>query len=198
MMVFMRLSRKCSVPEEFALLYDFVNTLDCRRYVEQGVAHMGGDEFETLEQMEGWMRRRRLLPPGKHIDRCDYRLALELRDALRTYLTLSAEDRRDSSNAARRLTAASRNFSLTLAVVEKGSVMLQAAPGSNAFGSVLAEVYGLEKTDRLARLKACASEECRWIFFDRSKPANRHWCSSDLCGNRQKTRTYRHKHREHA
>jgi predicted RNA-binding Zn ribbon-like protein len=59
-------------------------------------------------------------------------------------------------------------------------------------------VYGLAKTDRLARLKTCASEDCRWIFFDRSKPANRHWCSSNLCGNRQKTRTYRLRHREPA
>jgi predicted RNA-binding Zn ribbon-like protein len=57
-------------------------------------------------------------------------------------------------------------------------------------------MYGLAKTDRLARLKTCASEECRWIFFDRSKPANRHWCASNLCGNRQKTRTYRRKLRE--
>ncbi|MGP0000293.1 MAG: CGNR zinc finger domain-containing protein [Acetobacteraceae bacterium] len=36
------------------------------------------------------------------------------------------------------------------------------------------------------------------MFFDRSKLANRHWCSSDLCGNRQKTQTYRGRHREPA
>jgi hypothetical protein len=41
MMVSMWLSQKYAVPEELALLYDFVNTLDCRRYVEQGVAHTG-------------------------------------------------------------------------------------------------------------------------------------------------------------
>jgi predicted RNA-binding Zn ribbon-like protein len=198
MMVSMWLSQKYAVPEELALLYDFVNTLDCRRYVEQGVAHTGGDEFETPGQMEAWMRRRRLLPPGKRIDGHDYRRALELRDALRDLLRLSPEDRRQDTDAARRLTTASRNFPLTLAVAGKGSVTLHAAPGSSALGSVLAEVYGLAKTDRLARLKTCGSEQCRWIFFDRSKPANRHWCSSNLCGNRQKTRTYRRKHREPA
>jgi hypothetical protein len=45
-------------------------------------------------------------------------------------------------------------------VADKGSVTLQAAPGSSALGSVLAEVYGLANTDWLARLKTCASEEC--------------------------------------
>lgn len=196
MMVSMWLSQKYAAPEELALLYDFVNTLDCRRYVEQGVAHAGGDELETPGQMEAWMRRRRLLAPGKRIAGHDYRRALDLRDALRGFLRLAPEDRRKNSDAARKLMAASRSFPLTVVVADKGTVTLQAAPGSSMLGSVLAEVYGLAKTDRLARVKTCASEECRWIFFDRSKPANRHWCSSNLCGNRQKTRTYRRKHRE--
>jgi predicted RNA-binding Zn ribbon-like protein len=144
------------------------------------------------------MRRRRLLPLGKRIDRHDYRRALDLRDALRSFLQLSPEDRRQDSDVTRRLTTASKDFPLTLVVADKGLVTLLAAPGSSALGGVLAELYGLAKTDRLARLKTCASEECRWIFFDRSKPANRHWCSSNLCGNCQKTRTYRRKHREPA
>ena len=181
MLVFMWLSQKHAVPEELALLYDFVNTLDCRRYVERGVAHTGGDEFETRSQMEAWMRRRRLL---------------HLRDALRNFLQLPAGDRRKDSDAARRLTVAAKDFPLALVVTNKGAVTLQAASGSSALGCVVAEMYGLAKTDRLARLKTCASEECRWIFFDRSKPANRHWCASNLCGNRQKTRTYRRKLRE--
>jgi len=194
----MWLSQKYAVPEELALLYDFVNTLDCRRYVEQGVAHTGGDEFQTRGQIEKWMRNRRLLPIGKRIDERDYRCALDLRDALRGFLRLAPDNRRQDSDAARRLTTASRNFPLTLVVTDKGTVTLQTAPGSSALGNVLAQVYGLAKTDQLDRLKTCASEECGWIFFDRSKPANRHWCSSNLCGNRQKTRTYRRKHREPA
>lgn len=186
MLVFMWLSQKHAVPEELALLYDFVNTLDCRRYVERGVAHTGGDEFETRSQMEAWMRRRRLLQPGKRIDAHDYRRALNLRDALRNFLQLPAGDRRKNSDAARRLTVAAKDFPLALVVTNKGAVTLQAASGSSALGCVVAEMYGLAKTDRLARLKTCASEECRWIFFDRSKPANRHWCASNLCGNCQR------------
>ena len=47
----------------------------------------------------------------------------------------------------------------------------------------------------LDRLKMCAAEECRRVFYDRSKPATRRWCMSTLCGNRIKTRTYRARHR---
>lgn len=192
-MVFMRLSEKYAVPPALALLYDFVNTLDCRRYLEQGVTHAGGDELATLRRMEAWARSHGLTVPGRHIDSAEHRRALELRSALRAFLELPPAERR--SAAAHQLTAASRDFPLTLAVAGDGAVTLEAAPGSSAFGRVLAEVYALAETNRLARLKACASEECRWIFFDRSKPANRHWCSSNLCGNRQKTRDYRRRHR---
>src|SRR5438128_1729185 len=97
MMVSMWLSRKYAVPAELALLYDFVNTLDRRRYVEQGVTHAGGDAFETPRQLEAWMRGRRLLPAGKRIDGPDYRRALDLRDALRSFLARSPEDRRQNS-----------------------------------------------------------------------------------------------------
>ena len=195
MLVFMRLSEKYAVPVELALLYDFVNTLDCRRYVEQGLVHAGGDELATPREMEAWMRRHRLLSPGKHINAAEHRQALDLRGALRAFLEIPPAERDDAA-AARRLTAVSRDFPLTLTVAGNGTVTLEPAPGSTALGRVLAETYGLAETDRLARLKACASEECRWIFFDRSKPANRHWCSSNLCGNRQKTRDYRRRHSE--
>ena len=56
---------------------------------------------------------------------------------------------------------------------------------------ILAELHRLAQGDRLDRLKMCASDACRWIFYDRSKPGNRRWCSSVLCGNREETRSYR-------
>jgi len=81
MLVLMTLSEKYAVPRELALLYDFVNSLDRRRYVEGGVAHAGGDEIETPRLLEAWMRERGLLRPGEHVNSDDHRAALELRKA---------------------------------------------------------------------------------------------------------------------
>jgi predicted RNA-binding Zn ribbon-like protein len=195
MLVLMRLSEKYAVPPELALLYDFVNTLDRRRYVENGTAHVGGDEIETPRLLEAWMRERGLLRRGEHVDANGHRNALELRRTLRNFLLNPPEGRRKAMEAARQLTVASRRFPLILAVSHEGAVELVPVPGSNALGSVLEQIIGLAATGRLSRLKTCASDECRWIFFDRSKPANRHWCSSSICGNRQKTRAYRKRQR---
>jgi predicted RNA-binding Zn ribbon-like protein len=60
---------------------------------------------------------------------------------------------------------------------------------------VVSELYDGASNGTLDRLKTCAAEECRRVFYDRSKPATRRWCMSTLCGNRMKTRTYRARHR---
>lgn len=39
---------------------------------------------------------------------------------------------------------------------------------------------------RLARVRRCANDKCRWVFLDDSKSANRRWCSMSACGNRAK------------
>ena len=90
-----------------------------------------------------------------------------------------------------RLSAAARRYPLVLVGGEEGVLRLEPASGVSGLARVLVELHGLEDADRLDRLKMCASEECHWIFYDRSKPGNRRWCSSALCGNRDKTRNYR-------
>lgn len=192
----MKPSERYAVPPQLALLYDFVNTLDERRYVEDGKAHAGGDEIETPRQLEAWMRQRSLLQRGGQLEARDHRAALELRAALRAFLRNPPEDRSRAGDAARDLTAASRKFPLALAASDDGTVGLAPAAGSHGLGCVLAQMIRLAQTNRLARLKTCASDECHWIFFDLSKPANRHWCSSARCGNRQKTRAYRVRRRQ--
>ena len=196
MLVFMRLSKKYAVPPELALLYDFVNSLDRRRYVENGVAHIGGDEIETPRMLDTWMWERGLSRRGEHVNAGDHRVALELRKALRDFLLTPPEHRPQAKEAARQLIAVGRKFPVVLTVTDSGAVELAPAPGSNDLGKVLVQMVRLAQTDRLARLKTCASDECHWIFFDRSKPANRHWCSSSICGNRQKTRAYRERQRQ--
>jgi hypothetical protein len=58
MVVLMNLSQTYDVPPELALLYDFVNSLDERRYMENGALHNGGDEISTPLLLAEWMRAR--------------------------------------------------------------------------------------------------------------------------------------------
>lgn len=44
---------------------------------------------------------------------------------------------------------------------------------------------------RPERLRECASETCRWIFYDDSRTGRRRWCDMASCGNRAKAARHR-------
>jgi predicted RNA-binding Zn ribbon-like protein len=188
----MRLSEQYQVPRELALLYEFANSLDLRRFVVQGAEHVTRDELGTASQFDAWMRARGLLKKGVRPGRTDHRHALRLRDALRAFLEV-APDARAGHAASARLSDACATFPLV--VTASNAVALAPARDSRRLAVVLAQLLALAQSGRLHRLKMCASAECHWIFYDRSKPASRRWCSSALCGNRHKTRAYRQRQR---
>ena len=123
-------------------------------------------------------------------------MALGLRKAIRDYLQIAPEDRSTQARAAMQLNELASAFPLVVVASRAGAICMEPAPGSSALARVLAELHLLAVTSRLERLKMCASEECHWVFFDHSKPGNRRWCSSTLCGNRHKTRSYRQRRRQ--
>ena len=187
----MRLAKKYSVPQELALLYEFLNSADQRTYVEQGEQHVPSDELKTPADLETWMRERGLLKKGEAIAPADHRRAIELRNALRSYFELAGDSRTAARKHAEFLNRISESFPLVVKINQLGMPRLEPWQGASGLGWILAELLTLAEKGRLDRLKMCSSDECHWIFFDRSKPGNRRWCSSSICGNRQKTRDYR-------
>src|SRR6516225_9261430 len=93
MLVSMRLSEKFSIPSDLALLYDFVNSLDVRRYMEQGTAHDPSDELATPARLRDWLQARRLLEGGVNVSEAEHREALRLRDALRNLIAAPPQAR---------------------------------------------------------------------------------------------------------
>jgi len=79
----------------------------------------------------------------------------------------------------------------------RGAVTIAAAgnrwrlpPVVPAVASLLAPVIwsagDLLTGERLARVRLCANEKCRWLFLDDSKAGTRRWCTMRACGNRAK------------
>jgi predicted RNA-binding Zn ribbon-like protein len=123
--------------------------------------------------------------------------ALELRTLVRACLQCAPVERTKDRDAARSLNKALKLFPLAVEVVGDDAMVLKAARADALAGlsSVVSEFYDGSRNGTLDRLKMCASDECRRVFFDRSKPSTRRWCMSSLCGNRMKTRSYRERQR---
>jgi predicted RNA-binding Zn ribbon-like protein len=75
-------------------------------------------------------------------------------------------------------------------VVEKGR-MVHDLPGrdlSEPIWPVLWSMAGLLAENQTARLGECQAPDCRYVFIDESRNRSRRWCSSDICGNRERVR----------
>lgn len=60
----------------------------------------------------------------------------------------------------------------------------------SALAAVAADAVDLLST-RDGRLRACEGPACSLLFHDASRPGRRRWCSTERCGNRVNTTTYR-------
>jgi predicted RNA-binding Zn ribbon-like protein len=49
-------------------------------------------------------------------------------------------------------------------------------------------VTGLLASDDAARVGSCHAQGCGWFFVDESPNRSRLWCSSEVCGNRERAR----------
>src|ERR1700677_5054012 len=190
-------SRKFQVPDELAHLYDFANSLDVRHFTHHGVQHVQGDELAGPRELAVWMSQRGLSSTGTKITPAMFDSALQLRASVRGYLECDPAERRKDNAAVRSLTNTMKLFPLVAEAGDDRSMVLRGARGDALAGlsAVVAEMYDGSIKGTLDRLKMCAAEECRRVFFDRSRPSTRRWCMSTLCGNRIKTRTYRERHR---
>lgn len=191
-------SRKFKVPDELANLYDFANTLDLRRFTQRGVPHRQGDELTSPQDLADWMCERDLSRSDQRVTPAMLAIALELRARLRAFLQADTETRRKDRIMLRALTRATSHFPLVAAARPDGALALLPArqDGIGGLAAVVADMHNAALSGNLDRLKMCASEECRRVFYDRSKPASRRWCVSTLCGNRAKTRNYRERRQE--
>jgi predicted RNA-binding Zn ribbon-like protein len=55
---------------------------------------------------------------------------------------------------------------------------------------VVRSAADLLTSDELHAVRACAAEDCRWLFLDTSKNRSRRWCDMKSCGNRAKARRH--------
>ncbi len=192
-------SRRFHVPDALANIYDFANSLDLRHFMHRGVQHAQADELENPASLGAWMARHKLGEAGKTPSTATFDAALALRAAIRDYLERDPEARRRDASVSEALEKAMARFPLRVTTTGKQGLKLVPAGAADAMAglsAVVAELYDGAANGTLDRLKMCASDECKRVFFDRSKPGTRRWCQSTLCGNRQKTRTYRQRLRQ--
>lgn len=172
-------------PGRLEVVRRFVNTRD----VEDGI-----EELDTPEATATWLQSQGLPGPDR-VSRAQLRRLTALREALRA-LMLANNSGADDQGALEHLRTEASRAPLQVRFDEGGdSALVPAAKGVDAVvGELLGIVHGAMADGTWPRLKACRSDTCEWAFYDRSRNRSGAWCSMAVCGNREKARSYRHRH----
>jgi predicted RNA-binding Zn ribbon-like protein len=64
----------------------------------------------------------------------------------------------------------------------------RAIGGDRFLESILHDAVKLAFSPEKARVKVCGN--CGWLFIDRTRNANKRWCTKDMCGSRTRSRRY--------
>jgi predicted RNA-binding Zn ribbon-like protein len=66
-------------------------------------------------------------------------------------------------------------------------------PVDDALARLAQPVVQAIANGREDRIRICANDECRWVFYDESPTGRRRWCDMSTCGNRAKAARHRAK-----
>jgi len=178
------------IPAPLALPYDLANSLDERVFTHHAGRTDRRDHLQTAGDLRAWLGARGLRP--HRVTAGDVELARELRTALRAAARANSDPA--AVPAARRaLARASERLPLRAGLDAAGQPRLEPAVGGTrgALAAIMAAATGAGERGDWSRLKMCAADDCRWVFYDASKPRSGRWCEMAACGNRAKTRAYR-------
>jgi predicted RNA-binding Zn ribbon-like protein len=145
------------------LVVDFLNTVD---------HESGTDVTADPDAWPRWLAERELTGS-------DTGSGTDVR-AVRTALRAAVGDRHDPP--------AEVSVPVTVELPAGGAPRFAA---TDVVGAVLAAAGRLAVLGQWPRVKVCAADDCRWAFYDRSRNRSRTWCSMQVCGNREKARTWR-------
>jgi predicted RNA-binding Zn ribbon-like protein len=174
------------LQSQLDLVRDFVNTLDLETEID---AISSPDELATWFSEQGVVDD--LVEPTEeeHTD------ALAVREAIRDLLLANNGVPADTEAASRTLEAAGRAADLGLRFENGRPLLAPTGDGARAaIGRIVAAVAELAPIDEWKRLKGCRDENCRVAFYDKSRNRSRAWCSMEVCGNREKARSFRQRH----
>jgi predicted RNA-binding Zn ribbon-like protein len=168
------------------LVRDFVNTLDFETEI---------DTISSPDELAMWFSEQGLVEDLVEPTEKEHADAIAVREAIRDLLLANNGVAADAKAASQTLEDAGRAANLGVRFENGRPLLAPEGDGARAaIGQIVAAVAELAPTDEWKRLKGCRDENCRVAFYDKSRNRSRAWCSMEVCGNREKARSFRQRH----
>ncbi len=164
-----------------------------RRFINTRDIEAGTDLLRDASGLRSWLTEAALWRTAAPIGDAELDRAHRLREALRAAAAANHD----------RVALPAQVIAVLDDVAERSAVSLsftadrgwragvRATGVDGALGELVLRVTESMTAGTWPRLKVCASDTCRWAFFDASRAGTGKWCSMRLCGNRAKQEAWR-------
>jgi predicted RNA-binding Zn ribbon-like protein len=172
----------------------------CLDLVATGAGTSGAcEQLDRPARLTEWLVASRLVPRGTPLPTVDETWVMRFRQ-LRTGIDrlMTAQLAGDSAdNDLDRVNALAAGAPPGLRAVRgRGGVLVRALSTAPGCGALLAAVARdavdlLTDPEARAGLRRCEGDACRRLYLDTSRGRRRRWCSSEVCGNRERVARHR-------
>lgn len=167
-------------PGELEFVRAFVNSRD----VEAGT-----DELRDPASWRAWARIHGIAGSASS---ADLDVARRVRESIRVALLANHDRGALPVGTVSALNEAATRAHVAVSFGAEGPQLQGSGSGVDAaFARIVAAAAHAMSDGSWSRLKACASDECQWGFYDTSRSRSGQWCSMRLCGNRAKQARWR-------
>jgi predicted RNA-binding Zn ribbon-like protein len=171
--------------------FDFINTLEY-----DAIEGTPNEHLPTVELAVEWFATRGLIHPesldatGRDLERIQ-----AVRAALRDVADAVVEGRAPKRGAIDRVNRTLRARAATELVAGPDGIGIGhrhvGDPIDDALARVAEPLVQELASGNPERLRVCANDMCRWVFYDESRAGQRRWCDMTTCGNRAKAARHR-------
>ncbi|AKS34092.1 CGNR zinc finger domain-containing protein [Mycolicibacterium goodii] len=175
-------------PEPLARIQALVNTVD----LENGI-----DRLADPADATPWLIDHELLNPGTTPTATELDLLRGVREALRALLVVNTGGPAPAPEMLGALRQVAEEATARAELGADGEVALCAVGDTvtDRLVELLVVMRDAQRDGTWGRLKACANDDCRWAFYDRSRNHGGSWCTMSVCGNKLKNRQFRARQR---
>ncbi len=175
-------------PEPLRRVQALINTVDLES---------GADRLADPADARPWLVENRLLAPKATPRAADLDLIRTVREALRAMLVGNADGSAPNRTALAPLREIAASGQAQASLDDDGTVRVEPTGDSvrDRLLALLLVVKDAQRDGTWTHLKACANEDCRWAFYDRSRNHGGTWCDMASCGNKLKNREFRARRR---
>jgi predicted RNA-binding Zn ribbon-like protein len=174
-------------PMPLLLVQAFLNTYDPDTDV---------DLLADASAAQAWFVDAGLLSSDSELEPAELALARTIRDSMRSVLSPGAAT--DDGLMLEPLRELARTRPSRLTIDDHGVCSVENPAHEcleDGLFDLLLIIRAAQEDGSWKRLKACANEECAWVYYDRSRNQQGSWCDMAACGNRLKNRRLRARRR---